>query len=52
VRSFSITHHITAQAWPVALVAMALLEVVVRIGLVQVRGRRTVAGGRMALQIA
>jgi hypothetical protein len=52
VRSFSITHHITAQAWPVALVAMALLEVVVRIGLVQVRGRRMVAGGRMALQIA
>ena len=43
VRSFSITHQITAAAWPVALVLMALIEVGSRIAVVQVRGRRLVA---------
>ena len=27
IRSFSITNHISAAAWPVALVAMALLQI-------------------------
>jgi hypothetical protein len=43
VRSFSIGHQITAAAWPTALVLMALLEVGVRIAVVQIRGRRLVA---------
>jgi hypothetical protein len=43
VRSFSIAHQIGAAAWPVALVAMALIEVGARIGVVQVRGRRLAA---------
>ena len=42
VRSFSIAHHIGEAAWPVALVAMALLEVTTRIAIVQVRGRRSI----------
>jgi hypothetical protein len=44
VRTFSITHQIGAAAWPVALVLMALIEVGSRIAVVQVRGRRLVAG--------
>ncbi len=43
VRSFSITHQISAAAWPVALVLMALIEVGARIAVVQVRARRLVA---------
>jgi hypothetical protein len=43
VRAFSITHHIGAGAWPVALVAMALLEVTTRLVTIQVRGRRIVS---------
>ncbi len=43
VRSFSITHQISAAAWPVALVLMALIEVGSRIAVVQFRGRRLVA---------
>lgn len=43
VRSFSIAHQITATAWPVALVMMALIEVGARIAVVQVRGRRLLA---------
>jgi hypothetical protein len=39
VRSFSISHHIGASAWPVALVLMALVEVGARIAIVQTRGR-------------
>jgi hypothetical protein len=42
VRSFSIGHQISAAAWPVALVLMALIEVGARIAVVQVRGRRLV----------
>jgi len=43
VRSFSVAHEIGAAAWPVALVAMAVCEVVVRVATVQLRGRRIVA---------
>ena len=40
IASFSVTHHITAAAWPTALVLMAICEVTVRIAIVQVRGRQ------------
>ncbi len=40
IRSFGIANQLGAAAWPVALVAMALLEVVVRILVVQLRARR------------
>jgi hypothetical protein len=40
IRSFSISHQIGAAAWPVALVSMAILEVVTRVSLVHLRGRR------------
>ena len=43
VRSFSIGHQITAGAWTVALVLMALVEVGARIAVVQARGRLLVA---------
>jgi hypothetical protein len=46
VRSFSIAHHIGATAWPVALVAMAVCEVVARLALVRVRANRCVVPGR------
>jgi hypothetical protein len=39
VVSFSIAHQISAAAWPVALVLMALMEVSTRIAIVQLRGR-------------
>jgi hypothetical protein len=38
VAGFSIAHEISAAAWPVALVLMALLEVTTRIAIVQLRG--------------
>jgi len=44
VRSFSIAHQITAAAWPVALVLMAMVEVGARIAVVQFRGRRLATG--------
>ena len=40
VASFSIAHQISGAAWPVALVSMAVCEVVARIATVQLRGRR------------
>jgi hypothetical protein len=40
VRAFSVAHHIGAAAWPVALVAMALCEVTVRLAVVGLRGHR------------
>ncbi|MBV8430666.1 MAG: hypothetical protein JO244_05865 [Solirubrobacterales bacterium] len=43
IRSFSITHQIGAAAWPVALVAMALTEVVVRQLTVAVRAHRLIS---------
>jgi hypothetical protein len=42
VASFSYAHQISAAAWPVALVLMALLEVSTRIAIVQLRGRRAI----------
>lgn len=40
IRSFSIAHQISAAAWPVALVSMAICEVTIRVVTVQLRGRR------------
>jgi hypothetical protein len=40
IRSFSIAHHIGAAAWPLALVAMALVEVAARQGTVHLRAHR------------
>src|SRR6476469_1838828 len=40
IRDFSIVHHISAAAWPLALVSMALCEVTARLVIVQVRGQR------------
>jgi hypothetical protein len=40
IRDFSIAHQISAAAWPVALVSMAVCEVTVRVVTVQLRGRR------------
>jgi hypothetical protein len=39
IRGFSISHQIGAAAWPVALVFMAVCEVVARLVIVQLRGR-------------
>jgi hypothetical protein len=38
--SFSIAHHISATAWPTALVLMAICEVTTRIAIVQLRGHK------------
>ncbi len=46
IRSFSIAHQISATAWPVALVSMAICEVTVRVVTVQLRGRRAQAVAR------
>jgi hypothetical protein len=48
IRSFSISHQIGAAAWPVALVSMAIFEVVTRILVVQLRGRRLVQAPAIA----
>jgi hypothetical protein len=48
VTSFSMAHDISASAWPVALVMMALAEVCTRIGIVQLRGRRVTHAARDA----
>jgi hypothetical protein len=40
IASFSIVHQISAAAWPVALVSMAVCEVTARIATVQLRGHR------------
>jgi hypothetical protein len=40
VRDFSISHQISAGDWPLALVAMAILEVTTRLAIVHVRGLR------------
>ena len=42
VAGFSYAHQISAGAWPVALVLMALLEVSTRIAIVQLRGRHAI----------
>jgi hypothetical protein len=41
--SFSIAHHISAAAWPTALVLMAICEVSTRIAIVQLRGRKAIS---------
>jgi hypothetical protein len=43
VASFSIAHHISAAAWPTALVLMAICEVTTRIAIVQLRGRKAMS---------
>jgi hypothetical protein len=45
IRSFSIDNHLTAAAWPLALVAMALVEIVVRQAMVQIRARQLRSAG-------
>jgi hypothetical protein len=40
IASFSMAHQISAAAWPVALVLMALLEVSTRIAIIQIRGHQ------------
>ena len=40
VASLSAAAHISAAAWPAALVLMAILEVTTRIAIVQLRGRQ------------
>jgi len=42
IRDFSIVHHISAAAWSLALVSMALCEVTARLVIVQVRGQQLV----------
>jgi hypothetical protein len=52
IRSFSIAHQISAAAWPVALVSMAICEVTVRVVTVQLRGRRLQLGAhRVAIAV-
>jgi len=41
--SFSIAHHISATAWPTALVLMAICEVTTRIAIVQLRGHKAMS---------
>jgi hypothetical protein len=49
---FSIANHLTKAAWPLALVAMALTEIVVRQGMVQIRARRLRnAGAQVAVTV-
>ena len=43
IASFSIAHHISAAAWPTALVLMAICEVTTRIAIVQLRGRNAMS---------
>jgi hypothetical protein len=45
VRSFSIAHHISSAAWPVALVMMGLCEVAARIVVVYLRSRTLTPSG-------
>lgn len=52
VASFSYSHQISAAAWPVALVLMALLEVSTRIAIVQLRGRRALDARAAAIPAA
>jgi hypothetical protein len=43
IAGFSAAHHISAAAWPTALVLMAICEVTTRIAIVQLRGRTAVS---------
>ena len=46
ITRFSISHHLTAEAWTAALVLMALAEVLTRVGVLVLRGHRAVADER------
>lgn len=48
VSSFSIANHIDSGAWPLAFVAMAMVEVVTRLLLVHARGHRMASTGSRA----
>jgi hypothetical protein len=48
IRTFSIDHQIGKAAWPTALVAMAVCEVLVRIVTVQLRGSRAMSSYAVA----
>jgi hypothetical protein len=50
IRSFSFIHQISAAAWPVALVSMAICEVTVRVVTVHLRGHVAQAGPSTAAQ--
>jgi len=52
IRSFSIAHHIGEAAWPLALVAMALVEVVARQATVQLRARQLQLSGATHAAVA
>ena len=52
VASFSIAHQIGAAAWPVALVAMAILEVSARVVIVHLRGRQAIGAAPAAIPAA
>jgi hypothetical protein len=52
IASFSYAHEISAGAWPVALVLMALLEVSTRILIVQLRGRHAMQAGTARIPAA
>ena len=43
IASFSLAHHISATAWPTALVLMAICEVSTRIAIVQLRGHKAMS---------
>ena len=51
VRSFSITNHISAAAWPTAMVLMALCEVGARLSIVYLRTNRLTASGTAAAAV-
>ena len=52
ITHFSAVHQITAAAWPVALVLMAILEVGSRLVIVQLRGRQAMHAGGGAVALA
>jgi hypothetical protein len=52
IAGFSVAHQISAAAWPVALVLMALLEVSTRIAIVHLRGRHAMQAGAIAVPAA
>lgn len=52
VASFSVAHQIGAAAWPVGLVAMAILEVTARVVIVHVRGHQAMHTAATAIPAA
>ena len=51
VRSFSITNHVSAAAWPTAMVLMALCEVGARLSIVYLQTNRLTASGTAAAAV-